>query len=372
MNVYVREITSSLSRAGVECEVFTKGVRRSSLVESAYRLTGVGGTRVASLAKEDLPDRLDQLVDEIEADLRARPVDALYAHYWISGLVGVELKSRLGVPLVTTFHTLGRVKSLNGDPESPSRIAAEDVVVQHSDLIAVSSRNEAAELVEHYGASGSKLEVIPPGVEHAIFSPGPQFGARQATGLPPVPIVLFVGRIQPLKGLDVAIGACSQASEKVEDLRLVVIGGPSGQSGALELSRCQSLATDLGYASRVSWVSPQPHHLLSSFYRSADLCVVPSRSESFGLVALESSACGVPVVATDVGGLSFVIERDRTGILVQKRSANAFGLAIAGLLADDPRRSAMGRAASERARGFSWTLAAGRLRRLLAQLTGKD
>jgi len=183
------------------------------------------------------------------------------------------------------------------------------------------------------------------------------------------PVLLFVGRIQPLKGLDVAVAALSQLER--DDAELVVVGGPSGRSGPDELAKVHALADDLGVRDRIRFVPPQPHHLLSSWYRAADLVLVPSRSESFGLVALEAAACGAPVVASDVGGLRTIVADGRTGFLVEPRDAGAFAVAIDKLLADPGLAAAMGAAGAERARDFTWSTAAARLRRLYTDITSR-
>jgi D-inositol-3-phosphate glycosyltransferase len=209
-------------------------------------------------------------------------------------------------------------------------------------------------------------------VIHAFFSPGDRFGARKALGygLDGSPMLLFVGRIQPLKGLDVAIGALAELRRR--DAQLVVVGGPSGPDGHAEAAKAEVLADELGVADRIRWVQPQPHHLLATYYRAADLCVVPSRSESFGLVALEAAACGTPVVAAAVGGLRTLVDDGDTGYLVEDRHPEVFASAVDALLADPARAQRMGEAAAARARGYTWSTTAARLRRLYADLTARQ
>jgi D-inositol-3-phosphate glycosyltransferase len=179
-----------------------------------------------------------------------------------------------------------------------------------------------------------------------------------------------VGRIQPLKGLDVAV--CARAALQQTDALLVAVGGPSGPAGDVELARVHRLAEELGVEDRIRYVPPQPHHLLSTYYRAADLCVVPSRSESFGLVALEAAACGTPVVAAAVGGLATIVEDGTTGVLIEGRDPIAFAAAISDLLGNRPRARAMGEAAAARARGYTWSTAAARLRRVYTDLTQRQ
>jgi D-inositol-3-phosphate glycosyltransferase len=182
-------------------------------------------------------------------------------------------------------------------------------------------------------------------------------------------MLLFVGRIQPLKGLDVAIGALGELRD--ERAQLVVVGGPSGPDGEAEEAKALRLADELGVADRIRWVEPQPHHLLATYYRAADVCVVPSRSESLGLVALEAAACGTPVVAAAVGGLRTLVEHGETGLLVEERQPEAFARAVDALLVDSAKARAMSDAAATRARGYTWSTTAARLRRLYADLTAR-
>lgn len=374
MNVYVRELTASLAQAGVDSTVYVRrwdpDLPDEVRVEPGFRVVHLdaGGT---DLAKEALPDTLDAFTDALLTELEAHPVDVLHANYWLSGVVGHRVKHELGLPLVTTFHTLARVKAEAGDPEPGSRMEAEDAIIGCSDLVLANSIEERSQLVRLHGAPAERIEIVPPGVDHAFFGPGDRVGARRAVGLDPrVPILLFVGRIQPLKGLDIAVGAL--AASHHGDARLVVVGGPSGAEGRVELARVLELAEALGVRDRIDLVDPQPHHLLSTWYRAADVVVMPSRSESFGLVALEAAACAVPVVASAVGGLRTLVDHGTTGWLVDRREPAAFAAAIDRLLDDPVSAAALGAAAEQRARRFSWPGAAARLRRVYADLAARD
>ena len=369
MNVYVRELVAALAQAGVDCDVY---VRRWSdelpevvEVEPGFRVVHVDAGP-AYLTKEQLPEITGEFADRVAQHLVDRPVRALHANYWLSGVVGHDLKHRLDLPLVSTFHTLARVKADTGDPEPQRRIDAEATVIGCSDAILASSEVEANQLRALYHAPDERIEIVPPGVDHAFFSPGDQGGARAATGLDRGPVLLFVGRIQPLKGLDVAVRALAEMERA--DATLVVVGGPSGPLGDQEQARIVDLADDLGVARRIRWVDPQPHHLLSTWYRAADVCLVPSRSESFGLVALEAGACGTPVVAAAVGGLRSIVEHGRTGFLVEGRDPSVFASYIDEILDAPEVAAAMSTAAAERAATFTWSTTAARLRRLYADL----
>jgi D-inositol-3-phosphate glycosyltransferase len=373
MNVYVRELVSSLAQAGVESTVFVRRWRDDLTdeveVEPGFRVVHVPAGP-ADLAKEDLPGVVDQFADGVIARLRADgDTTAVHANYWLSGVAGHRIKHELDLPLVSTFHTLARVKAEMGDEEPSRREHAEAEVIGCSDAILASCEAEAEQLRRLYHAPADRIEIVPPGVDHAFFSPGDQRGARMALGLGDHPVLLFVGRIQPLKALDVAIAALSTLAQR--DAVLLAVGGPSGAAGADELARVQRLAEQLGVADRVRFVPPQPHHLLSTYYRAADVCLVPSRSESFGLVALEASACGIPVVASAVGGLTTLVDHGRTGFLVDSRDPERFAEAVARLLDDPGKAREMGAAGAARARSYTWSTTAARLRRIYGDVTSR-
>lgn len=369
MNVHVRELSAALAQAGVDVRVYVRrwaeDLPARVVVEPGFEVVHVDAGPV-DLAKEDLPAVVDEFADGVGADLRSSPVDLLHANYWLSAVAGHELKHRLDLPLVATFHTLARVKAEAGDAEPIAREAAEARVIGCCDAICVSNPVEGEQLVRLYGASPDRLELVPSGVDRAFFSPGDRSGARVALGLDDRPTVLFVGRIQPLKGLTVAIDALARIEDP--ETRLVVVGGPSGADGPAELRRVRSLVDGLDLADRVVFVDPQPHHRLSSWYRAADVVVVPSRSESFGLVALEAAACGVPVVASAVGGLRTLVDHGVTGYLVGDRDPASFAAALGAVLGDPVRATTMGAAAAEQSRRYSWSTTAARLRRSYADL----
>lgn len=370
MNVYVRELAASLAQAGVGTTVYVRRwadhLPEEVAVEPGFRVVHLDAGPV-DLPKEKLPEVVPEFTEHLISRLHRSPVDLLHANYWLSGVVGHRVKHRLDLPLVSTFHTLARVKAETGDPEPERRVDAEAEVIGCSDVIVANSTEEASQLERLYGADPTRIEIVPPGVEHAFFSPGDRRGARGALGLDlHAPMLLFAGRIQPLKGLRVAVGAL--ASLDRPDARLVVVGGPSGAEGEAELVRVRALADRLGVAHRIQFVDPQPHHLLSSWYRAADVVLVPSRSESFGLVALEAAACGTPVVAAAVGGLRTLVEHGRTGLLVEDRSAEAFAAAVSQIIDDPARGAALGAEAAIRARSFTWSTAAARLRRIYVDL----
>jgi len=300
MNVYVRELSSALAGAGVDCDVFTRSWRRGLApvleVEPGFRVHHVPAGPETSVGKEDLPQYIEQFTTGVlDRMQRGDAPDVIHANYWLSGVAGHALKHRLELPLVSTFHTLARVKAEEAAEEHDRRAVAEAEVIGCSDAILANSSDEAAQLERLYGAVPDRIEVVPPGVDHQLFSPGDQRAARAELGLGHEPVLLFAGRIQPLKGADVAVrtlAALSQErpSDRAGPATLLLVGGPSGVEGDAELARLHHLVAELGLSERVKFVSPQPHGRLALYYRAADVCLVPSRSESFGLVALEAAA----------------------------------------------------------------------------------
>ncbi len=394
MNVYVRELSSALAGAGVDCDVYTRSWRRGLAaveeVEPGFRVHHVPAGPEALVAKEDLPAHVEEftagVLDHI-AD--AGPPDVIHANYWLSGVAGHTLKHRLELPLVSTFHTLARVKAEEAAEEHDRRAKAEAEVIGCSDTILANSVDEAAQLERLYGADPDRIEIVPPGVDHHLFSPGDQRAARAELGLGDGPVLLFVGRIQPLKGADVAVRALAALEDQRPSDRagpapgperppergagptLLLVGGPSGVQGDAELARLHALVADLGLTERVRFLPPQPHGHLAKFYRAADVCLVPSRSESFGLVALEAAACGTPVVAAAVGGLRTLVDHGASGFLVDGRDPHAYAAYVAKLLDDPALAAGMSLEATARAGAYRWSIAAARLRRLYADLTAR-
>jgi D-inositol-3-phosphate glycosyltransferase len=320
-------------------------------------------------------------------------VELLHANYWLSASAAHVLKHVLGLPLVTTFHSLGKLKA-HGDGDGPEmgRQEAEQEAVTCSDLVLACSTAEAEALVRLYGADSSRVAVAPPGVRRSLFSPGDRASARRALGLPArAAVVVFAGRIQPLKGLTVAVSSFAQLAQAGAAGRapswcrragagrrsssgalLVVVGGPSGALGEQELADAKQLVELHGLSHRVRWVPPVPHEVLRDYYRSADVCVVPSWSESFGMVALEASSCGAPVVASAVGGLVELVDHGRTGYLAAPGDADAFAHYMQMLLDDPALASSMGWAASEAAKAYTWEATAERFAMRTSTLVGGE
>ena len=366
MNVYVRSLASALARAGVAVDVLTRSEHPDQpdtvVVEPGFRVLHVDAGPREPVPLGVLPDLVGEFCAATHSMIERTGTEygLVHANYWVSGAVGHRLKHDLGLPLVATFHTLDRVKAEVGLADGVAlRPRVEADVVRCGDLVVASTDEEVDQLVRYYGADPERVEIIPPGVDHHVFRPGDRVDARRHLRLGSNPVVLFVGRIQPLKGVDLAVRALAELRDT--DAELVVVGGPSGPDGVHEQDSLHKLVAELGIEHRVRFVDPQPHESLVRWYRAADVCVVPSRTESFGLVALEAAACGTPVVAANVGGLRALVDHDETGYLVDSRDPSDFADAIERVLRGDPTR--LREQAAVRSSRFGWGIAAARLRR---------
>jgi D-inositol-3-phosphate glycosyltransferase len=362
MNVYIDQLSRTMAGRGVQVDVFTRRADHDDPeivdVVPGYRVIHVDAGPAHALPTSSLPRYVRTFAKAVETRLRPDPPQILHSHYWLSGWAGLLVKRSLRIPLANSFHTLGRVKgaSLRSDdaPETLLRIAAEHEVIEGSDCVMASTPAEAAELMEQYGADPNRLCTSPPGVDHRLFRPGSQQSARRRLGLGPGPVVLFVGRIQPLKGVDVLLEAFGRIEKIYPEATLLIVGGPSGPRGQRELLMLRQRAVGLGVLGRVKFYGPLPHGLLADFYRAADVVVVPSRAESFGLVAAEAQACGTPVVAAKVGGLVYVVDDGVTGVLVDGWNPADYAEILDRLLADDGLRKKMSEASVIWAKRFSW------------------
>jgi D-inositol-3-phosphate glycosyltransferase len=364
MTIYVRELTAALARLGVTTDIFTKAL------PDAPRVTSIGdGVRVVSidagpddLPKEELPGYIDDFIAGVQAFATTQRIsyDILHSHYWHSGIAATQLARTWNAPHVHSHHTLGRVKNrflAPGDaPEPQSRLDGEEEVIGSADVLVASTDEEWSQLSCLYGAPHDRLKTVHPGVDHQLFSPGDRGASRAQIGLDEDELVmLYVGRIQPLKGIGLAIEAVEQLVGALDrPLTFVVVGGASGAAGEGEVTRLKQLAGSLGVADRVRFVGPQPHVKLPDFYRAADVLVMCSYSESFGLTALEAQACAIPVVATAVGGLGHIVMDGETGYLVEDRDPAVFAARMKTLLSDPDLRADFSRRAGYAAQRFSW------------------
>ncbi len=367
MNVYVAEVARQLAARGREVEIFTRATT-ASLAPEVEMSPGVTVRHVTAgpfegLGKADLPGQLCAFAAGVMRAGAARPegfYDVIHSHYWLSGQVGWLAADRWRVPLVHTMHTMARVKNLHlaadDTPEPPGREIGELQVVEAADRLIANTTDEAAELVDLYAADPAKVRVVPPGVDLEVFRPGDRRAARAAVGIPhDARVLLFVGRIQPLKAPDVLLRAARELLDRHpewrDDLVVGVLGGPSG-TGLARPGQLEELAARLGITSRVRFVPPVDRTVLADWYRAADVVTVPSYSESFGLVAIEAQASGTPVVAARVGGLPFAV--GDAGLLVPTHETADWADALEGLLVDEQRRAELGRRAVRHASAFGW------------------
>src|SRR6185312_826223 len=281
--------------------------------------------------------------------------DIVHSHYWLSGQVGWLARDRWAVPLVHTAHTLAAVKNAalaDGDsPEPPMRAVGEQQVVDEADRLIVNTEDEARQLISVHHADPRRIDVVHPGVDLQLFTPGDKAAARAELGIAADEhVVAFVGRIQPLKAPDILLRAAAKLTDRYPRLRVLIAGGPSG-SGLQAPETLVGLAAELGITAAVTFLPPQPRSELVTLYRAADLVAVPSHSESFGLVAIEAQACGTPVVAAAVGGLPVAVRDGISGALVTGHDVDDWAETIAGMLARVP---SMSRAAVAHAANFSW------------------
>ncbi len=385
MNVYIREVAERLAAQGVEVDAYTRcagrGVPTVEELGPGNRLIQVQAGPCARVEKEHLVQLLPAFLGGVLDCQRGAvaPYDLVHSHYWLSGWVADGVKEIWGVPHVASFHTLGKVKnrSLAPDegPEPPVRLEGEQRVVARADRILAPTPAEAAHLVGLYGADPDRIRVVPAGVDHSVFFPRVREEARRRLHLTGVRLALFVGRLQPHKGPDIAIRALGEAVSRdpvrTRDLVLAVVGGPSGgPTAGDEVARLMDLAGALGVGARVVFFPPQPQHRLADFYAAADAVLVPSRSESFGLVALEAQACGTPVIAADTGGLRYVVQDGVTGFLVPGHEPQDYADRLLRLLADRVGARRMSDAAVVHALRYSWDATATDVLEVYRELVG--
>jgi D-inositol-3-phosphate glycosyltransferase len=366
MNVYIVEVSRRLAARGIAVDVFTRATSSDlpPVVEMAPGVTvrHVSAGPFEGLGKEELPAQLCAFTAAVlreEAQHEPGFYDVVHSHYWLSGQVGWLARDRWSVPLIHTAHTLAKVKNealADGDhPEPRARVIGEEQVVAEADRLIANTDEEARQLVRLYGADPARTLVVPPGVDLDRFAPGSRAAARRAVGIPDDALVLlFVGRIQPLKAPDVLLHAAAQMLADDPALRarlqVHVVGAPSG-SGLEAPRQLEELAASLGIADVVRFSPPQPPERLANHYRAADVTVVPSHNESFGLVALEAQACGTPVVAAAVGGLRTAVRDGVSGVLVDGHDPRDYAAAVRSVLA---RRELLSVGARRHATQFSW------------------
>jgi D-inositol-3-phosphate glycosyltransferase len=359
LNVYVLELARRLAAQGCHVDIFTRATSPpfEPVVQEApnLRVVNLVAGPLAPLAPEALHGHLDAFYEALLGfTAESASYDLVHSHYWLSGLVGARLKDLWRVPHVVMFHTLGEIKNRAsyGEHETPLRIDAEAEVLRSADRVICATQQEATSLRQLYDAREEQIAVIPLGVDLERFRPVAKRDARNALGLThDERIILFVGRIEPLKGLDILINAAALLESDVECSVLVVGGDEASQPQVDELTE---LARDRGIEHRVAFVGAVDHDTLPLYYNAADVCVVPSHYESFGLVAVEAMASGVPVVASRVGGLAGTVKDGETGYLIPWLCPEPFAERIELLLENEPLRHNLGAAAREAMTRYRW------------------
>ncbi len=392
MNVYVRELTRELIRRGHTVDVYTRNQNPaiptiSRALGPRARVIHVTAGPPHPIPKEAIADYLEQFVAEVIVYSEGRPYDVIYAHYWLSGLAGLHLRALWDIPLVQMFHTLGKMKNeiaaTPAERASERRIAAEYTLVREVDHIVAGSPMDERHLVEAYNAPLDKVSVIPPGVDVTHFYPRPRQEARSRIGVDPNTfIMLFVGRIEPLKGIETllrAVKILSQRCCRLQDMQVLIIGGdasvPPEQMDA-ELARLMRLCNELDLDDLVTFMGKQGQDVLPDYYSAADVVVMPSYYESFGMVALEAMACGTPVVASRVGGLLFTVVDGVTGMHARSGDPNSLAEKLQRLMLDPDLRARLGRQAWQMAQRYAWPRIGDRIeglfRRLRAETSPED
>jgi D-inositol-3-phosphate glycosyltransferase len=358
MNVYVRQLARALGDLGIEVDLFTR-----DHPEAASPIETINpGVRVVHLPGGDPDAPMEDLFSSLPGFLEALrefyqyhklEYQSVHSHYWLSGWVGHALADELDVPHVATFHTLALIKmqSRAGENEPLQRQQVEQELMASADRIVAFSPHERDAMQRLYGADSERIELVPCGVDLTTFRPLDQEESRKQLGLNGDKVLLYVGRIESLKGLDLLVNTAAQM-ETCHGLRVLVVGGDNGKNQ--EVDRIRSLAQDLKVADIFDFVGRVDQEELPIYYSAADVCVVPSFYESFGLAALESMACGTPVVASRVGGLSTVVQHGRTGYLKSWRCPEAFAHSLEMIISSKSLQDSMGLAARRRAEGLGW------------------
>ncbi|MFQ5614021.1 MAG: glycosyltransferase [Anaerolineae bacterium] len=373
MNVYVRELTREFSRRGVAVDVFTRSQdpeipHTGSLIGPNGRVFHIVAGPERPYDKNEIFNHLPQFVRGVREVAATEGVryDILHSHYWLSGLVARDLRRAWGIPIVQMFHTLAemknRVAQTPEEMESRRRHDCEGEIMHFADRLVAATPIEKGQMAGLYGADPAKISIVPPGVDLERFRPRPRAEARTKIGTPPDhQMILFAGRIQPLKGIDTLIQAMALVMERRPELHhhicLCIIGGDPDLDSTYEhseLKRLHSLKESLGIGDLVTFLGAKDQDTLVHYYTAASVVVVPSHYESFGMVALEAMACGTPVIASDVGGLSYNVKDGFNGYLVPNGNPVALADKIALLLEHRSLRDELGQQAHRWAERFSW------------------
>jgi D-inositol-3-phosphate glycosyltransferase len=383
MNVAIRHLCEGLSILGIPTDVFVRrddpDVPAEEMLAPLSRVVRLPVGPARPIPKGDVADLCDAFAAAVAAHAASerRAYRVIHAHYWLGGLVARRLRQRWGVAWVQSFHTLARTKARAGLPLDMRRSLTEAELVGDADRLVAASVSEAKDLIRLYRAPRTKICVAQPGVDQRLFTRRDPATLSRELGVVGRQVVLFAGRLEPLKGAETLLDAVASLSSRAgfDDLVVLVIGDDSGDGAAdsgSERDRLERHAARRGLADRVRFLGAIPHERLGDFYALADVCVVPSRTESFGLVALEAQALGTPVVAAAVGGLREIIDDGVTGVLVEGRDPERYAEAIASVLEDPELRRSMSVEARLRAGRFTWTRAVDRLASIYQQLSARS
>jgi D-inositol-3-phosphate glycosyltransferase len=383
LNVYVRELCMLLSQRGVATDVFTRRVGRSCpdvedlapLSRVVYLPAGADG-----LDKYRLLEHVPSFTDAVEDFVAGSGLryDLIHSHYWLSGLSACALRHRLGLPWAHTAHTLAIVKNRQlapgAEPEPETRADLEGEIARCADLLVVSTAAEGEDLRRAYHVPADRFAVVPPGVDLDTFLAQPKDLARRLIGHTGERLFVFAGRLEPLKGVDVILHALAllTAGGRHPEVRLLVLGADSGSGSGGEQARLRRLAEELGLTDRVDFLGSVPQRRLASYYAAADACLMPSYSESFGLVGLEAQACGTAVIASNVAGLASVVRDGVTGFLVDGHDPADYADRMRRVLETTHLAEELGLRGSRLARAFSWERTADQLLERFSELVSSD
>ncbi len=367
MNVYVRELSRQLSQHGIAVDVYTRrqDPELPEILEfdRLARVIHLNAGPPAPYPKNDAYDHMPEFVSHMQAFIAKAGLqyDCLHSHYWLSGWVALRLRERLQAPVVHMSHTLGYPKNSAvqqvWEREPPTRLQVEYEVLKHSDRLIAESQASKDHMVQDYGVDPERIEIIPCGVETSIFHPHDRQEARDRLGLPGGPILLFIGRLQPLKGIDTLLRCAHDIRRQRSDVQVLIVGGGVDSDDPherQERERLHALTEELDLTDCVRFIAAQLQEVLAYYYAAADVLVMPSHYESFGMVVLEAMACGTPVVASHVGGLASTVLPGQTGFLAPVGDVQAFAQSIEQLIGDAELWQSMSEAAYLRAQAYTW------------------
>jgi D-inositol-3-phosphate glycosyltransferase len=360
---------------GVQVDVFTRSqdpaIRRVVPLGTGARVVHLPAGPQAPMEREQVHQHLPEFVERVETFRRGEDItyDLVHAHYWLSGVAGLSLRDAWSVPLVQMFHTLGRLKNsvarAPAETEPALRLAEEGRIIRDADRVVAGNVVERDHLVWYYGASAERIAVIPCGVDTEMFRPLPQPVAKDLLELSPEPLLLYVGRLQPIKGLETLLEAMTRLRPEV---RLLIVGGDQDEPENEHGQRLRACVAELGLERRVQFLGAQRQERLRLFYAAADATVMPSYYESFGMVALEAMACGSPVVASRVGGLTTTVRDGVTGYLVPEGDPIALAERLTPLLGNPAVREDLGREATGWAAEHRWPCVAEDICKLYSEI----